>query len=217
MADVFISHHTKSAGEIAEKISDDLNKYGISCFIAQRDIKGGVYAGEITRAIRECKIFLLLLNDDAQKSGHVLNEINIAFSRYNKQKDIVILPFKIGYFDLNDNVFYYLNTFQINDGTGLPEKSALEKLAGRVRNLLNEFKGENLSEYRAGTARPKFESFDEFRERTAPMDRSKSRDLNNNSVRSPLLRSYLEQMEKAEAKDMKSKDVKDLFDHIRRA
>ena len=60
MADVFISHHTNSAGSVAATLCAELEKQGVSCWYAQRDVRTSVYAGEITKAIDQCKVFLLL-------------------------------------------------------------------------------------------------------------------------------------------------------------
>ena len=140
MADVFISHHTDSAGEIAVKIHDALEKEGISCFVAQRDIKGGVYAEEIAEALENCKIFLLLLNKKSQNSTYVLNEISIAVKRHDHQKDIEILPVKIGDFQLNRKINIFISAIQIHDGTQLPRAEALKDLTKKIKVLLVNLK-----------------------------------------------------------------------------
>ena len=136
MADVFISHHTDSAGEIAAKIHDALEKEGISCFLAQRDTGGGVYSVTIAEALETCKIFLLLLNDEAQNSTYVLNEVSIAVDRHSHEKNIEILPVKIGDFPLSGQIKLYINAFQIQDGNELPKGNALKELTGQIQELL---------------------------------------------------------------------------------
>ena len=136
MTDVFISHHTDSAGELATKIHDALEKEGISCFLAQRDTGSGVYSEKIAEALETCKIFLLLLNDEAQNSTYVLNEVSIAVDRHSHEKNIEILPVKIGDFPLSGQIKLYINAFQIQNGNKLPKADALKELTGKIKELL---------------------------------------------------------------------------------
>ena len=56
MADVFISYHAKSAGELAAQIAAALESAGISCWYAKRDIPpGGDFARYIPPKIDACK------------------------------------------------------------------------------------------------------------------------------------------------------------------
>ena len=80
-ADVFISYHTKTCKDLAEMIAAILSKHNVSCFFAGRDITHDVYAGQIFNAIRNCKVFLLLLNREASESYDVINEINLMAQR----------------------------------------------------------------------------------------------------------------------------------------
>ena len=73
--DVFISYHTDSAGDQVRKIAAALEGAGISCWYAPRDC-GANYAGSIVEAIRACRVYLLILNEQSNLSAHILNEIN---------------------------------------------------------------------------------------------------------------------------------------------
>ena len=109
MADVFISYHEDSAGELAEQIADALAAAGISCWYAKRDMPiGGDFARNIPPQINACRLFLLLLNDGVYQSRHIENEVGLAFSRLNKGENILILPLEIGNFIRKDWVAYYL-------------------------------------------------------------------------------------------------------------
>ena len=92
--DVFISYHTKSSRSIVEAICNVLESSKIKCWYAPRNVESQ-YAGDIVRAIRNCKIFLLILNQEASNSQDVLNEINEAFERLRAKEEFYILPFHI--------------------------------------------------------------------------------------------------------------------------
>ena len=110
MADVFISYHEKSAGELAAQIADALESAGISCWYAKRDIPpGGDFARYIPPQIDACKVFLLILNDSVvHHSNHIENELGLAFGRFNNGEKITILPLEIGDFKRESWIRYYL-------------------------------------------------------------------------------------------------------------
>ena len=90
MADVFISYSEGDASPLVEKIADALDRAKISCWYMEKDSRDGRYAGKIMKAIQECRVFLLLLNEKSAQSPHVLNEVDAAFE-YKR----LILPFCI--------------------------------------------------------------------------------------------------------------------------
>ena len=88
--DVFISYKSDEFG-IASYIYEELKRNGISAWMAPQDIPGGSsYAMEITKAIKECRIFLLVLSKAAQTSQWIPKEIDNAI---NEKK--LILPFMV--------------------------------------------------------------------------------------------------------------------------
>ena len=104
LKEVFISKSTKD-DTIANAICNVLEKNNISCWIAPRDITPGLnYAAEIIRGIENAKILLVIVSQNSNESGHVLNEINRAVE-VNK----IILPFKIDATDIKDDFKYYLD------------------------------------------------------------------------------------------------------------
>ena len=118
--DVFISYHTDSAGDQVRKIAAALEGAGISCWYAPRDC-GANYAGSIVEAIRACRVYLLILNEQSNLSAHILNEINCAFDRFRNHEDITLLPFRVDHCTLSDDVYYYLGRIRIMDGAVPPE------------------------------------------------------------------------------------------------
>ena len=130
MKEVFISYSTVDTVQ-AETVRNILEKNGISCWMAPRDIPGGSnYTKEIPIAIRGCKAFVLILSDHAQSSQWVLRELD---SAVNCGK--VILPFMLEDCTLNDE-FNFLLTGAQRYAAYQKKAEALEKLVSRVRGVL---------------------------------------------------------------------------------
>lgn len=104
---IFISHSSKDADE-AYKICDLLEKNGLECFIAPRDIRlGKQYAEELVRGIDDSEAMVLLLSQEANCSPHVLREVERAVS-----KSIPILVYKLEEFTLSKSMEYFLMAHQ---------------------------------------------------------------------------------------------------------
>ena len=120
MADVFISYHEKSAGELVAQIAAELEKAQISCWYAGRDLTDiSAYAETIIKSIRNCKVFLLVLNEGSSRSRHVLSEVRTAFNcteGSDGQEAVKICPFRIDNCKLSDVMDYYIGTYHIIDG-----------------------------------------------------------------------------------------------------
>lgn len=100
---VFVSYAT-SEKDVAESICEYLENNGVPCWIAPRNVvPGGNYASQIVGAIRECAALVLVASKNTNASGHVSNEVSIAFD--NKK---VIIPFKIENFTFSDEYLYFL-------------------------------------------------------------------------------------------------------------
>ena len=138
MADVFISYHESSAGELAAQIADILEASGISCWYARRDLpSGGDFARMIPPKIDACKVFLLILDKNAQNSKHIESELGLAFRRSNRGDNIVILPLELGDFKLETWMRYYLVHTQSVRFPAKPDKQSVQELVRRIVRLLN--------------------------------------------------------------------------------
>lgn len=135
--DVFISYHTESSKERVLQICQALESIGISCWYAPRNVEGD-YATAIVRGIRNCKVFLLILNEFADRSQDVRNEINCAFERMRKYENIAILPFKVDSCALSDALSYYLGRIHMMDGGQPPEPLRIRELVDRIRHILDK-------------------------------------------------------------------------------
>ena len=131
MKEVFISYSTVDTVP-AETVRNVLEKNGLSCWMAPRDIPGGSnYTKEIPIAIRNCKVFVLILSKNAQSSHWVLKELD---SAVNCGK--VILPFMLEDCILNDE-FNFLLTGAQRYAAYQKKAEAMETLIGRIRGILD--------------------------------------------------------------------------------
>ena len=88
--DVFLSYSSKDKA-IADTIVVAMESNQIRCWYAPRDIKPSEDWGKaITKAIEECKVFLIIFSGNSNQSQRVLDEVNLAISQ-----QAVILPFRI--------------------------------------------------------------------------------------------------------------------------
>ena len=146
MADVFISYHMESAGEVVRQIAEALERDGVSCWYAGRDMEFGAFAGVIVEQIEACKVFLAVLNRDALCSAHVAAEFALAFQRYNEDdKQIRLVPFMIDQTKFNeinspncDSIGYCAALFSQIDGVP-PDEAHIRALAEKIREALAAF------------------------------------------------------------------------------
>ena len=88
--DLFISHSSADA-ETAQALVTDFENRNITCWMAPRDIPmGSSYHEEIVQAIENSRAVLLLFSNAANKSEHVLREVELA-----AQGKKPILPLRI--------------------------------------------------------------------------------------------------------------------------
>jgi oligopeptide transport system substrate-binding protein len=88
--DIFISYSSKDK-IVADAVVAALEKKGIRCWYAPRDIKAGSDWGEsITDAISDSALMLLIFSKNSNRSKRVLDEIYYAIS-----EEKTILPFRI--------------------------------------------------------------------------------------------------------------------------
>ena len=101
--DVFISYSSKNA-TTAQAICHELEDNHVKCWMAPRDIPvGAKYASVISKAIKDCKVVVLVFSEQSAISPWVESEINIAFSN---RKPIV--PYKIDTANLENYDEFYL-------------------------------------------------------------------------------------------------------------
>lgn len=78
---IFISHSTTDK-HYADELCNSLERVGISCWIAPRDIQPGQsWAEAIVQGIEESTVLLLLLSEKSNISKHVIREVELADGR----------------------------------------------------------------------------------------------------------------------------------------
>ncbi|MCM1363507.1 MAG: leucine-rich repeat protein [Faecalibacterium sp.] len=109
MGYAFISYSTKNQAS-ADAIRNLFIKNKIDTWMAPYDIPAGnKYAAVITKAIRECSCFVLLLTNDSQESEAVDSEVELAALTFRKS----IITVQLEDVMLNDSFFFYIHNKQI--------------------------------------------------------------------------------------------------------
>lgn len=152
---VFISYSTEDqaiAGAICAALEAD--KFG--CWIAPRDVQGGrPYSGQITQAIREARILLLILTGASNRSKHVLREVERAAHCQSH-----LLTFRIEPIAPGDDLAYFLGADQWVDGfRPLPPSQHFPVLIQHIRKLLERSAAEREPAAQPDAAPEKFAHF----------------------------------------------------------
>ena len=128
--EVFISYKSEEYSD-ALWVKESLEKEGISCWMAPMDIAGGSsYASEIPTAIKNCKVFVLILSKAAQESKWVPRELDQAI---NENK--IIMPFTVKKCALKSDFSFYLTNVQRYDAY-LNKNGALEAMTKDIKKAL---------------------------------------------------------------------------------
>jgi TIR domain len=129
--DVFVSHsaHDKN---VAETICGALEEQGIRCWLAPRDVRPGKsFPGEITRAIQQSKVMLLIFSGHSNSSEQVLREVQLAVDCR-----VPIVRLRLQDIPLSDDLRYYLSTPQYLDALTTPVSKHIPSLVAAVKELL---------------------------------------------------------------------------------
>ena len=151
---IFVSYSSKDNIE-AYQIVEYLEKNGIPCWIAPRNIRPGTsYPSQIVKAIRECSGFILVASKNVNLSNHINSEVARAFDHKK-----IIFPFLIEKMEFSDDFIYYLGQIQWINAYDSFEKglSALQKSISINTKLLTDIKM---------PASPKFERSDKSKAKT---------------------------------------------------
>src|SRR6476660_4239673 len=129
--DVFISHSAQDK-KVSETICAALEQSGIRCWIAPRDVRPGKsFPGEITRAIQQSKVMLLIFSRHSNSSEQVLREVQLAVDCH-----LPIVRLRLADVPLSDDLRYYLSTPHWLDALTPPLTKHLAPLIGAIKELL---------------------------------------------------------------------------------
>jgi hypothetical protein len=149
--DVFISHSAQDK-KAAETICAALEDAGIRCWVAPRDVRPGKsFPGEITRAIQQSKVMLLIFSKHSNSSEQVLREVQLAVDCH-----VPIVRLRIEDITLSDDLRYYLSTPQYLDALTTPLSKHIGRLEAAIRELLEQ-SAEDSAKAAATSAAPPIE------------------------------------------------------------
>jgi hypothetical protein len=131
--DVFISHSARDK-QVSETICAALEQEGIRCWVAPRDVRPGKsFPGEITRAIQQAKVMLLLFSRHSNSSEQVLREVQLAVDCR-----VPIVRLRLEDIPLSDDLRYYLSTPHWLDALSHPLSKHIPPLIQAIKELLEQ-------------------------------------------------------------------------------
>lgn len=129
---VFISHSSEDRG-VAGKVCEALERRGLGCWLASRDIGPGENFQEaIVKAIRTVRAMVLVFTGNANNSNEIKKEIALA-----SQNRLVVIPLRLEDVLPNDAFLYELSTRQWIDAFDDWER-ALSRLADQILGIAGE-------------------------------------------------------------------------------
>jgi adenylate cyclase len=129
-ASIFISYASRDRG-IAEDICAGLERSGLHCWLASRDVPAGDnFQTAVVRAIRAARVMLLVFTAHSNNSDEVKKELALA-----SQKRLTVIPLRLDNSAPSDAFAYELATRQWIDMSG-DHDGALERLANRIASIL---------------------------------------------------------------------------------
>lgn len=130
-SDVFISYSSDDKS-VAERVCDSVERRGVSCWIAPRDIAPGAAFDEaILDAIEGASAVVLILSERANSSPFVKNEINRAFA-----KGKTIFTFRVEDVTPGKSLEFYLARGQWTDGFPAPVEEKIKRMTAAILALL---------------------------------------------------------------------------------
>jgi formylglycine-generating enzyme required for sulfatase activity len=134
---VFISH--SSTDKItADAVCAVLERNGLACWIAPRDVvPGAVWGSSIVDAIHSAKVMVLVFTGAADSSPQIQREVERAIS-----KGLVVIPFRIEDVQPSGSMEYFISSSHWMDAFSEPLEQHLEALARVIRSVLEAKTGE---------------------------------------------------------------------------
>ena len=139
--DVFISY-SKRDKQKADAVVAGLERSGIRCWIAPRDVTPGkTWGQEIVKAISDSKIMVMILSEAANKSSQVVREVERAAN-----EEVIIIPFRIDDIDPTGDIAYFLSTTHWLDALTPPLEAHIDQLGRTIQVFLSEGSSEDMED-----------------------------------------------------------------------
>jgi tetratricopeptide (TPR) repeat protein len=132
LREVFLSYSSKDKA-IGEEMCSALEREGIPCWIAPRDIVPGKrYTAQIIDAIVASRVFVLIFSSSSNVSEHVIREVEKAV-----RQRIPIIPFRIENVAPTKDMDYLISISQWFDACAPPLEDHFRVLAATLRAILD--------------------------------------------------------------------------------
>jgi TIR domain len=129
--ELFVSYSSRDQDK-TENLCRALEAIGLPCWFARRDIlPGQKFPESITRAIKQSRLFLLILSSESNSSPHVQRELVQADSFR-----IPMVVIRIEDVTPSEFLAYYIGSIQSLDATMSPPEISFPELATKIHSLL---------------------------------------------------------------------------------
>jgi hypothetical protein len=130
--DIFVSYCTKSDRDAAYELVAHVESRGIECWIAPRDVQGGMeWAAEIVNAITVARVMVLIFSACANNSPQVRREVMLAVHR-----GVRVVPFRVEDIAPAASLEYFLGGHQWLDAFPPPLEPHYARLVICLNTLL---------------------------------------------------------------------------------
>jgi hypothetical protein len=130
--DVFVSYSNKDK-PVADAVVAGLEKSGIRCWVAPRDITPGRSWGDaIISAIEASRFMVIILSGNSNQSKQVIREVERAVAN-----NVIIIPFRIENIDPTGAMAYFLSTEHWLDAITPPLERHIEKLQSTLQLFIS--------------------------------------------------------------------------------
>lgn len=128
---IFISYCTEDTS-VAETVCAALEKAGVECWMAPRDVRPGENWGRsIIKAIGSARLMVLIFSGHTNSSRHVNNEIERAVSHR-----VTIMPFRIEKVQPSEDLELFISSCHWLDAYTPPMEPKIGQLVAAVRSVL---------------------------------------------------------------------------------
>jgi hypothetical protein len=129
--DVFISYADPDK-PIADAVCSTLERRGVRCWIAPRDVlPGEIWGKAIIEAIHGSLVMVVVFSSKSNESQQVMREVERAVNQ-----GLVIIPFRIEAVLPSENMEYFLSSTHWLDAMTPPLESHVESLADTVQKFI---------------------------------------------------------------------------------
>ena len=130
---VFLSHSSIDKS-VADKLCASLEKAGVQCWMAPRDIQAGqTWGASIVNAIENSLIMVVVFSENSNASKQVMREVERAV-----QKDIVVVPFRIDDTSPSRDMEYFLSATHWLDAQSQDLSSHMDDLIKIIISIIDD-------------------------------------------------------------------------------